>query len=50
VALAWLIAQPSITAPIASATRLEQLQMLIDATAVELDRSAVDLLNAASAY
>jgi aryl-alcohol dehydrogenase-like predicted oxidoreductase len=50
VALAWLIAQPSITAPIASATSLEQLQMLIDATAVELDRSAVDLLNAASAY
>lgn len=50
VALAWLIAQPSITAPVASATSLEQLQMLIDATAVELDRSAVDLLNAASAY
>ena len=50
VALAWLIGQPSITAPIASATSLEQLQMLIDATAVELDRSAVDLLNAASAY
>jgi hypothetical protein len=25
-------------------------KMLIDATAVELDRSAVDLLNAASAY
>jgi aryl-alcohol dehydrogenase-like predicted oxidoreductase len=50
VALAWLIAQPSITAPIASATSLEQLQLLIDATAVELDRSAVDLLNAASAY
>jgi aryl-alcohol dehydrogenase-like predicted oxidoreductase len=50
VALAWLIAQPSITAPIASATSLEQLQLLIDATAVALDRSAVDLLNAASAY
>jgi len=50
VALAWLIARPSITAPIASATSLEQLQLLIDATAVALDRSAVDLLNAASAY
>jgi aryl-alcohol dehydrogenase-like predicted oxidoreductase len=50
VALAWLIAQPSITAPIASATSLEQLQMLIDATDVELDRSAMDQLNAASAY
>ncbi len=49
-ALAWLIAQPSITAPIASATSLEQLHMLVDATTVELDRSAMDLLTAASAY
>jgi aryl-alcohol dehydrogenase-like predicted oxidoreductase len=50
IALAWLIAQPSITAPIASATSLEQLQELIEATAVELDKSSMDLLKEASAY
>jgi aryl-alcohol dehydrogenase-like predicted oxidoreductase len=50
IALAWLIAQPSITAPIASATSLEQLQELIEATAVELDESSMDLLKEASAY
>jgi aryl-alcohol dehydrogenase-like predicted oxidoreductase len=50
VSLAWLIAQPSITAPIASATNLEQLQELIEATTVELDRSSMELLNEASAY
>lgn len=48
VALAWLIAHPGITAPIASATNLEQLNELIEATTVELDASAIDLLNQAS--
>ncbi|HKP13276.1 MAG TPA: aldo/keto reductase, partial [Blastocatellia bacterium] len=38
VALAWLIARPSITAPIASATSLEQLDDLIEATRLELDQ------------
>ncbi|MEJ2098709.1 MAG: aldo/keto reductase [Desulfobacterales bacterium] len=49
VALAWLISHPSITAPIASATNLEQLKELIEATTIELDSSAIDLLNQASA-
>ena len=49
-ALAWLIAQPGVTAPIASATSLAQLQELIEATTVELDSAAMDLLNEASAY
>ena len=48
VALAWLIANPSITAPIASATNLEQLDELIQAAMIALDRSAIDLLNQAS--
>jgi aryl-alcohol dehydrogenase-like predicted oxidoreductase len=48
VALAWLTAHPSITAPIASATNLEQLNELIEATTIELDASAIDLLNEAS--
>lgn len=48
VALAWLISHPSITAPIASATNLEQLNELIEATTIELDSAAIDLLNQAS--
>ena len=49
VALAWLISHPSITAPIASATNLEQLNELIEATTVKLSPSGIDLLNQASA-
>ena len=49
VALAWLISHPSITAPIASATNLEQLNELIEATTVELNPSGIDQLNQASA-
>jgi aryl-alcohol dehydrogenase-like predicted oxidoreductase len=50
VALAWLIARPSITAPIASATSLEQLNDLIEATKLELDSDSIERLNRASAY
>jgi aryl-alcohol dehydrogenase-like predicted oxidoreductase len=50
VALAWLMARPGITAPIASATSLEQLNELIEATRLELDSSSLELLNKASAY
>jgi aryl-alcohol dehydrogenase-like predicted oxidoreductase len=49
VSLAWLIARPSITAPIASATSLDQLNDLIEATKLELDQEAIELLNEASA-
>jgi aryl-alcohol dehydrogenase-like predicted oxidoreductase len=49
VALAWLLARPSVTAPIASATSLDQLQDLIEATRLELDGPAVEVLNQASA-
>jgi len=49
IALAWLISHPSITAPIASATSLDQLNELIEATTIELAPSAIDLLNQASA-
>jgi aryl-alcohol dehydrogenase-like predicted oxidoreductase len=48
VALAWLIARPSITAPIASATNLEQLKDLIAATRLKLDADAIKVLDAAS--
>lgn len=49
VSLAWLIARPSITAPIASATSLEQLQELADATELRLDPASLQELNEASA-
>jgi len=49
IALGWLMARPSITAPIASATNLEQLNDLIEATKLELDRSSIEILNQASA-
>jgi aryl-alcohol dehydrogenase-like predicted oxidoreductase len=49
VAIAWLIARPSITAPIASATSVAQLQDLIAAATLELDRAAIEQLDEASA-
>jgi aryl-alcohol dehydrogenase-like predicted oxidoreductase len=49
VALAWLIAQPAVTAPIASATSLEQLAELVAAPNVALDAEAMQTLDAASA-
>jgi aryl-alcohol dehydrogenase-like predicted oxidoreductase len=48
VALAWLIARPGITAPIASATNLEQLNDLIESANLHLDESSINLLNEAS--
>ena len=49
VALAWLMARPGVTAPIASATSVAQLEELMAAAALELDRTSIALLNAASA-
>ena len=49
VALAWLIARPSVTAPIASATSLEQLNDLMAAASLKLDEASIELLDRASA-
>jgi aryl-alcohol dehydrogenase-like predicted oxidoreductase len=49
VALAWQIARPSITAPIASATSLAQLADLIAAARLTLDAEAIRSIDAASA-
>lgn len=49
VALAWQMLQPSIAAPIASATSLAQLQQLLQAATLELDAAALQQLDAASA-
>jgi aryl-alcohol dehydrogenase-like predicted oxidoreductase len=48
VALAWLIARPTVTAPIASATSLAQLKELVGATKLKLDEASIGLLNRAS--
>lgn len=49
VAIAWLLARPSITAPICSATSLKQLEDLFAALRLELSASDVETLNTASA-
>lgn len=49
VAIAWQLAQPGITAPIASATSLDQLAGLVKATRLQLDADALEALSQASA-
>ncbi|MDQ4087597.1 MAG: aldo/keto reductase, partial [Pseudomonadota bacterium] len=49
VALAWLAAQPGVTAPIASATSLAQLEELLGVLTLELNAHQLERLNAASA-
>jgi aryl-alcohol dehydrogenase-like predicted oxidoreductase len=48
VALAWLLAQPGITAPIASATNAKQFADLVEATKLKLDAASIQKLNQAS--
>lgn len=49
VAIAWLAAQPTIAAPIVSATSVAQLQDLVAATRLRLDAAALAQLTAAGA-
>jgi len=49
VSLAWLLAQPGITAPIASATNERQLADLVEAAKLKLDAESIQKLNAVSA-
>lgn len=48
IAIAWLIARSSVTAPIASATSVSQLKDLLAAATLDLDRDAINALDAAS--
>lgn len=48
VAIAWLLQQPGVAAPIASATSLAQLQSLVNAATLPLDAAALAVLNEAS--
>lgn len=49
VAVAWLLAQPEVTAPIVSATSIRQLNSIIDAVYLKLDEADLQALNTASA-
>jgi aryl-alcohol dehydrogenase-like predicted oxidoreductase len=49
IAIAWQIARPSITAPIASATSQKQLDELVAAASLALDAETIAALDAASA-
>jgi aryl-alcohol dehydrogenase-like predicted oxidoreductase len=49
IALAWMIARPSITAPIASATSVEQLRDIMRAPQIRLDSDAIAQIDRASA-
>lgn len=49
ISLAWLMAQPAVTAPIASATSVDQLEELTAAMHLNLTLDQLARLNAASA-
>lgn len=49
IAIAWLIAKPAVTAPIASATSVAQLDELLKAATLKLDAEAMATLDAAGA-
>jgi aryl-alcohol dehydrogenase-like predicted oxidoreductase len=49
VALAWVMARPSVTAPIASATSTSQLEELAGAARLALDAASIERLDRAGA-
>ncbi|BBA33861.1 aldo/keto reductase [Methylocaldum marinum] len=49
IAIAWVMAQPGITAPIVSATSLAQLEEILQSAEISLDRAALDRLDRISA-
>jgi len=48
IALAWLIARPSVTAPIVSATNPEQLAEMVKAPSIKLSRAEIEQIDTAS--
>lgn len=50
VSLAWMMARPGVTAPIASATSVQQLHELVGAVTLQLDTEVITALNQASAW
>jgi aryl-alcohol dehydrogenase-like predicted oxidoreductase len=49
VSLAWILARPNITAPIASATKVEHLNEMLKALEIKLDPDSLSILEATSA-
>ena len=49
VALAWIMARPSVTSAIASATSVEQIHELLGAVDVQLNLEEIEALNRVSA-
>ncbi len=50
VSLAWLMAKPNVTAPIASTTNAEHLQSFTEAVRISLSEEDMAKLDEASAY
>jgi aryl-alcohol dehydrogenase-like predicted oxidoreductase len=50
VALAWIIARPSVTAPIASATSVEQVREIVGAVELKLSDAEIETLNRVSEW
>ena len=50
VALAWIMARPGVTAPIASATSVEQVRELLRSVELQLDAEAIAALNTVSEW
>jgi aryl-alcohol dehydrogenase-like predicted oxidoreductase len=48
IAMAWLMARPAVTAPIASATNLDQLAELLKSAEIKLDAAAIQQIDEAS--
>jgi aryl-alcohol dehydrogenase-like predicted oxidoreductase len=48
IAIAWLLSRPTVSAPIASATSAEQLEAIVQAASLELDKESIDVLDQAS--
>lgn len=49
ISLAWLMARPTITSPIVSVTSLKQMESIIKAPQLKLEKEDMDLLNSVSA-
>lgn len=45
IALAWLMTRPAVVAPIASATSVQQLEDLLNAAKIELDKESIKILS-----
>ena len=50
VSIAWLVARPSVTAPIASATSIKQFNDFVKGVELKLDKASIEQLNNASKW